>query len=102
MSVSIPTDRMSGRPRGFAFVEFGDPDQAERAVRELDGRDLVGRPVRTDSADDAPPGRGGAPGGGKQFRTPDARGDGGGGFGGKKRKSGGGSRRGQRGKKRSL
>ncbi|MDX1501592.1 MAG: RNA-binding protein [Thermoanaerobaculia bacterium] len=44
-SVSIPVDRETGRPRGFAFVEFASEVQAEMATRVFDGRTLGGRPL---------------------------------------------------------
>ncbi len=43
--VSLPTDRESGRPRGFAFVEFNDPAQAEDAVRRFNNQTFKGRPI---------------------------------------------------------
>lgn len=46
--VKIVTDRQTGNPRGFAFVEVEDGD-AERA-REVTGVELQGRPLRVDSA----------------------------------------------------
>lgn len=38
-SVSLPTDRETGRPRGFAFVEMSQAD-ASRAIQSLNGKDL--------------------------------------------------------------
>ena len=35
VSLHLPTDRESGRPRGFAFVEFPEPTQAEEAIRRF-------------------------------------------------------------------
>jgi RNA recognition motif-containing protein len=48
-SVSIITDRETGRSRGFAFVEMDDAE-AERAIQETDGRDMGGRPLRVNEA----------------------------------------------------
>ena len=42
LSVNLITDRMTGRSRGFAFVEMADASAAQRAIAELDGK-LVGR-----------------------------------------------------------
>ena len=70
-SVSLPTDRETGRPRGFAFVEMSQAD-ASRAIQSLNGKDLGGRPLRVNEAEDKPRARGGGGGGG-------ARGAGGGG-----------------------
>jgi len=60
-SVNVITDRETGRPRGFAFVEMGDASSAEAAMRALDGTDLGGRSLRVNEALDR---RGGGGGGG--------------------------------------
>ena|ERR1700761_8905976 len=62
-NVSLPTDRETGRPRGFAFVEMSQSD-ASRAIQSLNGKDLGGRPLRVNEAEDKPRGGGGRPGGG--------------------------------------
>jgi RNA recognition motif-containing protein len=49
-SVSIITDRETGRPRGFAFVEMEDANAASDAIRALDGSDLGGRTIRVNEA----------------------------------------------------
>jgi RNA recognition motif-containing protein len=59
-SVSVVTDRETGRARGFAFVQFEDASGAEAAMRALDGYDLGGRPLRVNEAQE----RGRAPSGG--------------------------------------
>lgn len=51
VSVAIPTDRDSGRKRGFAFVEMGSQAEAEAAIKQfnghnVDGRDLVVNPSK--------------------------------------------------------
>ena len=48
--VFIPTDRETGRPRGFAFVTMGNAEMAETAARQLDGTMLDGRPLRVNEA----------------------------------------------------
>jgi RNA recognition motif-containing protein len=48
-SASVVTDRETGRSRGFGFVEMDGAD-AEKAIRELDGRDLDGRAMRVNEA----------------------------------------------------
>jgi RNA recognition motif-containing protein len=49
-SVSVITDRETGRPRGFAFVEMGDSNAAATAVSQLDGREFGGRALRVNEA----------------------------------------------------
>jgi cold-inducible RNA-binding protein len=61
-SVSLPTDRETGRPRGFGFVEMSQAD-ASRAIQSLNGKDLGGRPLRVNEAEDKPRARGGGGGG---------------------------------------
>jgi len=65
-SVSIITDRDTGRPRGFAFVEMSSSDEAADAIRALDGTDLGGRSLRVNEAQDKrrDGGGGGGPRGG--------------------------------------
>ncbi|MEZ5330927.1 MAG: hypothetical protein R2991_02485 [Thermoanaerobaculia bacterium] len=53
LHVSIPADRESGRPRGFAFVEFQTAEDARAALDLLDGRELDGRKLRLSEADRA-------------------------------------------------
>jgi RNA recognition motif-containing protein len=49
-SVSVITDRDTGRPRGFGFVEMSPQSDASRAVQNLNGRDLDGRVLRVNEA----------------------------------------------------
>jgi RNA recognition motif-containing protein len=74
--VSLPTDRETGRPRGFGFVEMSQAD-ASRAIQNLNGHDMGGRPLRVNEAQDKPRTGGGGGGGGGGYR-----GNGGGGGGG--------------------
>jgi RNA recognition motif-containing protein len=53
-SVSVVTDRETGRPRGFAFVEMNDESGASAAIRVLDGRELGGRALRVNEANERP------------------------------------------------
>ena len=62
-SVSLPTDRETGRPRGFGFVEMSQADAA-RAIQNLNGYSMNGRPLRVNEAQDKPRTGGGRPGGG--------------------------------------
>ena len=78
--VVLPVDRETGRPRGFAFVEFQDRAHAEQAIQKFNGQVFNGRPLAVSEArarEDRGPG-GPRPGGG--FGGP--RPAGGGGFGG--------------------
>jgi cold-inducible RNA-binding protein len=74
-SVALPMDRETGRPRGFGFVEMSQAD-ASRAIQSVNGKDLGGRSLRVNEAQDKPRGGGGGGGGGGY------RGGGGGGGGG--------------------
>ena len=48
--VSLPTDRETGRLRGFAFVELADDAQEEAAIAELDGAEWMGRQLKVNKA----------------------------------------------------
>src|SRR5215467_9948952 len=80
--IVIPVDRETGRPRGFAFVEFTDRGMAEQAISRFNQQPFMGRSLSVSEArprEERPAGggfrpSGGGPGGG--FRP------GGGGFGG--------------------
>jgi cold-inducible RNA-binding protein len=74
--VVLPTDRETGRPRGFAFVDYADRAIAEEAIRRFNQQPFKGRPLAVSEArprEDRPPGgprpggfsgpRPGAPGG---------------------------------------
>jgi RNA recognition motif-containing protein len=63
VDAKLPTDRETGRPRGFAFVEFEDGDTAQKCIATMNGRDLKGRPLRVNEAENRPPRPGGGPGG---------------------------------------
>jgi RNA recognition motif-containing protein len=67
--VVVPVDRETGRPRGFAFVEFQDRAHAEQAIQQFNGQVFNGRPLAVSEArarEDRGPGGprpGGPPGG---------------------------------------
>ncbi len=99
VDAKVPTDRETGRPRGFAFVEFESDEAALRSIEQLNGRDLKGRPLRVNEAENRPPRPPGAPGfsrpapgGGGGFSRPEGGGFSrpGGGGGGYSRPGGGG------------
>jgi len=62
--VSIVTDRDSGQPRGFAFVEMTDASAAQTAITQLNGAELHGRALNVNEARHKPAGGGGSRGGG--------------------------------------
>ena len=47
---TIVTDRETGRPRGFAFVEMGSDEEAQAAINGLHGQALDGRPIQVNIA----------------------------------------------------
>jgi len=48
--VKIVTDRDSGQPRGFAFVEMTNAQDAQKAIAQLNGAELNGRPLNVNEA----------------------------------------------------
>ena len=94
-SVKVITDRNTGRPRGFAFVEFTEQSAAAAAIEKFDGHELQGRNLRVSEAEE------------RQRRAPSYSDGGGGGYGGgpprgPKGAKPKGSRRNIRGKKRGF
>jgi RNA recognition motif-containing protein len=49
-SVKILMDRETGRSRGFGFVEMPNPAEAEKAIAQLNGKDVGGRALRINEA----------------------------------------------------
>ena len=87
----VAMDKMTGRPRGFAFVTMGTPEEAKAATEKMNGTDLGGRQLTVNEARPTEEGGGrgfGGGGGGRGF--------GGGGGGGGYRGDRGGSDRGER------
>jgi RNA recognition motif-containing protein len=62
--VSLISDRETGRPRGFGFVEMAEREGGERAIEELDGKDFGGRQLTVNEARPRAPRGGGGGGGG--------------------------------------
>jgi RNA recognition motif-containing protein len=75
--VKIITDRQTGQPRGFGFVEMGSQADATAAISALNGQEMGGRALTVNEARESTPTRGGGFGGGRP--------GGGGGGGGRRR-----------------
>jgi len=73
-SVNIVTDRYSGQSRGFGFVEMANPNEANEAIKQLNGQTVADRQIIVNEA--RSDGKKGGDGGGRRF---------GGGGGGKRR-----------------
>ena len=61
--VNVVTDRDSGQPRGFAFVEMTDAKEAQNAISQLNGVELHGRAMNVNEARPKPASNGGGRGG---------------------------------------
>ena len=48
--ITLPTDRETGRPRGFAFVEMEEEAKEDAAIEALDGAEWMGRELRVNKA----------------------------------------------------
>lgn len=86
-SASVVEDRMTGRSRGFAFVEMSTPEEATAAIEQMNGKEVGGRALKVNEAKPRE-NRGGGGGGGRGFGGN----RGGGGYGGGNRGGGGGGR----------
>ncbi len=81
VEANLMMDRATGRPRGFGFVTMSTPEEAEKAIQALHGKEVGGRALTVNIArprDERPGGGGGGGGGGRR----EFRGGGGGGGGG--------------------
>lgn len=85
--VTIITDRITGQARGFGFVEMNTPEDAQSAIKTLDGSDFNGRTLKISEAREQERGGGGGGGGDRRRRGPG---------GGGERRFGGGGRGGNR------
>ena len=81
-SASVITDKFSGQSRGFGFVEMATSEEAQRAISELNGKDLDGRKITVNVSNPRTPGSGGGGRGPGGPRGGGGRGGGGGGRGG--------------------
>jgi RNA recognition motif-containing protein len=77
-SATVITDRFSGQSRGFGFVEMGTAEEAQKAIAQLNGRELDGRRLTVAISNPQGPRTGGGPRGGTG-RGPGGRGGQGGG-----------------------
>jgi len=50
ISATVVTDRISGRSKGFGFVEFANEEDAKKAKTEMNGKEFQGRLLRIDDA----------------------------------------------------
>jgi RNA recognition motif-containing protein len=88
----VPTDRESGRPRGFAFVTMDSKEAMDAAIKALNGKDFMGRPLTINEArprEERPSFGGGGGGGGGRRGGGGGYGGGGGGGGGRRDYGGG-------------
>ncbi len=63
-SVHVPTDKMTGRARGFAFVEMSTSEEAQAAISAVNGQQVNGRSLTVNEARPKPEFSGGGAGGG--------------------------------------
>src|SRR5215471_12811651 len=76
---NLMTDRATGRPRGFAFVTMSTPEEAQKAISAMNGKDLGGRALTVNVARPREERPGGGGGGGRDRRGGYGGGGGGGG-----------------------
>ena len=79
VEATLLMDRMTGRSRGFAFVTYSTPEEAQKAIEAMNGAQVDGRALTVNIArpkEERPPGGGG------RDRGPRREGGGGGGYGG--------------------
>jgi RNA recognition motif-containing protein len=67
LKVSLITDRDTGRPRGFGFVEMANANEGRAAIEQLNGQEVGGRALNVNEAKPRPA-RGGGGGGGRRDR----------------------------------
>jgi cold-inducible RNA-binding protein len=77
---NLMMDRSTGRPRGFAFITMSSPEEAQKAIEAMNGKDMDGRALTVNAARPREERSGGGGGGRREYR-----GGGGGGGGGRGR-----------------
>lgn len=87
VEANLMMDRVSGRPRGFGFVTMSTPEEAQKAIDALNGKELDGRALTVNIARPREERPGGGGGGRREY--------GGGGGGGRREYGGGGGGRGR-------
>ena len=68
LETNLMVDKMSGRPRGFAFVTMSTPEEAQKAIEAMNGASVDGRALTVNIArprEERPGGGGGGGGGGR-------------------------------------
>src|SRR6478735_7509192 len=83
VETNLMMDRMTGRPRGFAFVTMSTPEEAQKAIDSLHGKEFDGRALTVNIARPREERPGGGGGGGGRDRGPRREYGGGGGGGGR-------------------
>jgi len=66
VETNLMMDRATGRPRGFGFVTMGSPEEAQKAIEALNGKDLGGRALTVNVAKPREERPGGGGGGGRR------------------------------------
>ena len=69
LETNLMVDKVSGRPRGFAFVTMSTPEEAQKAIQAMNGASLDGRALTVNVArprEERPGGGGGGGGGGRR------------------------------------
>ncbi|MFA6135361.1 MAG: RNA-binding protein [Phycisphaerae bacterium] len=92
-SAVVVMDKMTGRSKGFGFVEMSNDGEAQAAIAALNGKDFGGRALKVNEAKPREDRPGGGGGGGGRGRGGYGGGGGGGGYGGGGRGGSGGGRR---------
>src|SRR5205809_689190 len=87
VEANLVTDRTTGRPRGFAFVTMSSPEEAQKAIDAMNGKELGGRALSVNIARprEERPGGGGGGGGRRGYGGGGGGGGGRGGYGGGRR-----------------